>query len=362
MKRLLILIFASPFITFAQHYTPWEFHYYDLTFKSTIYNGDYLLDQAVLDTDANQIIRTVKTGRKSYQTTFFLNDKHRVQRIEHPNGVTQYSYEKDTLLRAVQIEGKKGVRYFNMEYREGQRVLTQEFYKNELVSLRTNNFDSDGRLIHASLDYPKKRKSTSIFREYAGDELKRTQHYKNGKVIRVLDYTCKPEGENQAVAATSTVCNYREESNDGSFIVYTKNERKKGVILIKQYYSADSTLFRVETLKNDSVVLSRQDIDGYNNTLVYYKEDGSVRSKRVKTFENNINTSLTYNARGKITRMEEIVLGENNQILERKSSHNGSKRQLYTSQYTYDSEDRLISEKRLKRDKLLWEKEYSYVN
>lgn len=362
LRYTLTITLFLPLLTFSQDYSTFEFYHYDAAFNHTIFNGDYKMEEKVRDENVQKMTKAFHYKGKTNRTEYTFNDHHRISAIEYSNGgYYQYNYLNDTVLSEVEINGKKGVRHFNLEYNNGRLINTKETFNNELVSLKSQHFDQSGRVIHTTLNYPKKRKSVSIFRVFEGDQLKQIQHYKNGKVVRFLDYSCKPQGEEMKSAVTAQVCEYQEEANDGSFIKYTRDERKTGVYLVKKFYTSDATLYQVESFMNDTVLISRQEIDGYNNTLAYFKKDGSIRSKTVKSEEENVFKSTTFNSKGKVVKFEEIEYNANRQILSKKNSSNGKSRKTYSSEYTYNSDGLLVNEKRFKGDKLLWESEYEYV-
>ncbi|MES2590072.1 MAG: hypothetical protein V4622_13920 [Bacteroidota bacterium] len=189
---------------------------------------------------------TDKKGRVSSGKLTF-NSSGKLVSSKYPKFERQSTYLNDTIETARFTNRKGKTEEFKKTYENGKVVLDERFKKGKLVS-RTENTYSNKNLINAKLLHKgKKFEMRYTFNE--DNKLTRSEYYKKGKLKQSWVYECKPEGQILASNKTeliSSKCEYREESADGSYVIFTRSIKEKKPYLNKQTYNKDSIRVKEE--------------------------------------------------------------------------------------------------------------------
>ncbi len=273
-----------------------------------------------------------KKSKKPTVINYTFNEFGKVSKRETPKSSTEISYIQDTLPSAMKVTGKNE-RFTTMRYVDNKKVLQETFGPKKLISRTVIQYNTDDKIIFSSVT----AKSTfSMSYEYEGKKLSNQRFMKNNRIKKEWDYHCKPEGESVEEKNLSTVCNYVEESNDGSYINFSRKEEKGKVILSKTYFTKDSVWFKSESFKDET-------------TLTYST-----------TKSDDVSESKWYNSKGKVTSQHTTRFDSQKRVVEQQSARGNGLKKVYSTYYSYDEKGMLLSEKGTYNGKKIREESYVY--
>lgn len=313
MKRL-ILCLLFPFCTFSQDIyfdEPYailkeiEGSFSYMRFSSYFYD-DWEQEKAIKKAGVKEIKlhRIDKKGKihnstKQYnQAGRFIYGLHEDSKIEEKK---EYLY--DTLQTYRSLKTKKHFTEYKTTYTDTKKSKQQKWKNGKLVHEVSFNYTSFGKI--ASSCVTKKGKNYEMHYEYnAENKLEKSTYLVNGKVKRVWNHSCKPEGEtakNPKVEVLSSACVYREENNDGSYAIFERTIRDNKPHLIKKSYTKDSLLIGTYSYVKDSILYKAVVTDGKCSVESNYKTKNQKIYKQVKyCYQNKYINEYQWIKRGKL--------------------------------------------------------------
>ena len=313
MNKSILLLVSLVFLCFSS-----------LSQKSVIFNGIYTFTHPLLFNENNEMLKTFQLDkghgveeqkdiqfRKSnkIKKTTISNPKSKEDRAFTYNengrlkGFEQFrkgkriksitiDYINDSLFSKVKDVDKKGnsIEYI-YTYTDNNHINTCEILinndlklKRELTYVGNNKIAKDHKIFYNR----KKEKHVITENEYyENGDLKKTTHIKNGKIIRVYEYECKPEGEEVKPTKTnSDVCIWEDERNDGSYTRYVRTQNKKSVYLNVFTFNKDSVLVDYKSFVNEDRKVSHT-IYGKHHTTYQYFRKNKLNYSTTTTFGEN---------------------------------------------------------------------------
>lgn len=267
------------------------------------------------------------------------NPKGRLTEIKNKKSNKYLVYENDSLLINY-IEVNKTPQNFNYSYQKGHFTGYQKYKNGKLISELIITYNDKGKVTSRLTKKGKNLKKTSEQKTfyYADGKIQKSQTFINGKLKREYIYECKPEGEIVDVKKVdnASVCTWKEERNDGSYINYVRSIEEKDTYLWKGTFDKDSNLIASERLLNDTI--------------------------KVHSFEKKGNTEITnhYNKKGKLTYTFTLIFNDSHFLIERQNRY-GRKMELHKSINEYDEKGMLTKTINSHEDKILSTVEYNHI-
>lgn len=354
---LILILFISQ-TTFAQFYGGALYHLKNPNVQFSYwkyYDSDYSDEnEGLLNTKKRKnlgikeisIKRTDKKGRYfCYKLTY--NNAGKLLTSKSKKYERQSTYLNDTIETSRFTNRKGKTEEFKKVFENGRVILDERFEKGKLVS-RTENTYLNKNLVNAQLLHKgKKYEMRYTFNE--DNKLTRSEFYKKGKLNQSWVYECKPEGQILASNKTeliSSKCEYREESADGSYSVFTRTISEGKPYLTKQTYSKDSIKISEERFFKDSILTYRSTLKIGETNTEYFNKKGKLTGGRKSIYNNETKTNqdYVYRRKGKLKRLEITKyneLGQNTLI----EQYRGKKQKLqYMRIKKYDEKGNNILE------------------
>lgn len=250
-------------------------------------------------------VQLINKGKDQITRIYSYNVKGRLTQIKSFNkknevqGITTLSYTKDSLLSEyIQINKKKKETKFIYQYDENGRFLSNQKIKGgKIQSELIKTYNAQGDVTSRLNKYGRKLKHSSENKSYynTNNDLVKTEYYLNGKLKNVYNYDCKPEGEKEAVkkVKSSDICEWTEESRDGSYKVYSRTTHKKRMYLNIMKYNKDSILIESNRFLNDSTLVYHSLHFENSNSYSNYNKKGVLKYFNSNTFNENGNLILS---------------------------------------------------------------------
>ena len=260
--------------------------------------------------------------------------------------IVNLSYTNDSLLSEYNSEykKKKGPK-FTYQYDENGRFLSNQKIKNgKIKNELIKTYNEQGEVTSRLHKYGRKLKHSSENKSYynTNNDLVKTEYYLNGKLKNVYNYDCKPEGEKEAVkkVKNSDICEWTEESRDGSYKVYYRTTNKKRMYLNINKFSKDSVLIESNRFLNDSILVNHSFNFENTRTNSRYNKKGKLRSFYSNTSDSEGNIILStrvnyWGSRRAYTHMTENKYDEKGLITETILSNRKSKPNSINYYYTF---------------------------
>jgi len=311
MKTILFILIASA----SSAQTIYSSSYWNLKhFESSVKQGTILDDfnfsqRNLTDEIKENKVKTITTTTQHKKSKSVNNATYNSQGLivkRSMNGKKfwyniEADYIHDTLLANAKIERKKTTAKIEVRYNDGNLTNYNLWQNGKLYLSHQLNYTDDNKL--ASHVYLLKKKSALLTNSYDNSELIDTKYFEKNKLIKHWTYTCDDAGEQvikaNAKESTST-CKYKEESNDGTFIVYNRDIKNGEVTLSKSYFAADSLFLKRETFKDDSILISTFIKDGNTNVHTTFRK-GKKQYKSTWVYNENqqILSQKSYNFKKK---------------------------------------------------------------
>jgi hypothetical protein len=235
-----------------------------------------------------KVITTRKVGNKSYKTSYTFNELGKVTKVEGKDYTHSFSYINDSLISAIDFVSKKGTRRTEIKYVDNKKVLEETFEDGRLLSRIVIQYDDQDRVIFSSIDA---KNTYSMAYTYGDKKLSWQRFMKNDKVLKEWDYSCKTEGSLVADKNQESICNYTQESNDGSRIEFSRRAQNGTVYLYKDYFNASSKKVKSEVYRDEKILVSRTEINELTkaNETNYYNEKGEILDKSMAKIDDRGN-------------------------------------------------------------------------
>jgi hypothetical protein len=280
-------------------------------------------------------VTPINKGKDQATTIYSYNEQGRLSQIKRfdENNELRYlttlKYTRDSLLSEyIGIDKKKRETKYLYKYDENGRFISNQQVKHGTVKGELIcTYNAKGKVTSRLHKYGRKLKYSSETKNYynANDDLVKTESYYKGKLKNVYNYDCKPEGEKEVEldkkVTSSDICEWTEESRDGSYKVYFRTTNEKRMYLNINKYNKDSVLIESNRFLNDSILVNH-----------------SLNFENTRSYSN-------YNKKGKLLHFNSSTSNEKGDlILSTRVSYWGS-RKAYTNmtENKYD-EQGLISE------------------
>lgn len=293
MKTNIFTIIFSLFIALsASSQSYWSVLYYfkngQKTGPSSWFNDDYsesieglqtAKDRKELGVKQVNLTRTYK-GKES-TTSIECNAQGRLIHSKNDNFERTSTYLNDSLEinRVIVDHGKTSV--LKRTYNEQGKMLLEENWEEGKLKTKIENTYNGNQISNAKLFY--KGDHYEMKYEFNEDQtLTRSDFYKNNKLKQSWNYSCRPEGEALMASKNemiSSKCEFKDESADGSYAIYTRTIRNGNIQLIKETFSKDSIRLLQEIFHDDTILVSKVEYN-QNETIHYSYRKGKVYGVR----------------------------------------------------------------------------------
>ncbi|MFN5416794.1 MAG: hypothetical protein ACK5B9_07025 [Flavobacteriia bacterium] len=330
---------------------------------------------------------TDKKGRIS-NVKLTYNDYGRLLTSKSKRFERKSVYQNDTIETYRYTKYKKNSEEFKKVFNEQGKVLVDERFENGKLVSKTENTYVNSFLVNAKLLH--KGKLYEMKYTYNSEnKLIKTEFFKKGKLKQSWVYECKPEGQllaSNKKEMISSKCEFREESADGSYAVFTRTIRDGKPFLDKETFSRDSILMKQEYFVYDTILTYRRTI-GNNTELkeqfrkgklkivdksVFNEEHkcveqskfrkGKLKSRFIYNYDGNGNQTLIERSwKGKLKFMQISKYdAQGNKVLDEYTHRKD--RKITSKQVCEFNENGTLKSKQYFSDgKLTFHKEYEYV-
>lgn len=300
MRNLLLLIALFPFLGWAQR-SMQQFYQMNSMNQPFEFNS---LENSVTTKQLRkrlhiQEIQAVSTDSKGKQQTSVstFNSKGRLTEFHSKKFTMFKTYVDDTLESSVQTNNRGKDYQVESTYSNGLLVKRTFSTNKKPTSAIEFTYTSFNKVSTSKMQ--KGRKTYEIVNTYNSDnKLTRTVYNIQGKLKKEWVYECKPEGEMVASknVAVSSVCSFREESADGSYVIFTRSLRDGIPYLNKQVFSKDSVLILIQSFYKDSILTWERKIEPLVETTIQCKKSGKFYTKNVlqKDAEGNVISNMYF--------------------------------------------------------------------
>lgn len=347
MKKNLFFTITCVFCTtcfFAQ--TPYvylsdniELHFYKLEYGISLEDEKVVAKRA--ETKLKQTNFTSRNKKNKIEGEGYVtyNEKGRLAEIKNDKTSRHLVYENDSLLINY-IEIDKKPENANYSYQNGRFTGYQKYKNGRLSSELIVTYNTDGkvtsRLTKKGKNLKKSNEQKTFY--YPDGKIQRSQTFINGKLKREYVYECKPEGEIVDVKKidNTSVCTWKDERNDGSYINYARYTEEKETYLWKGTFDKDSNLIASERLLNDTI--------------------------KIYSFEKKGNEEISnnYNKKGKLTYSSVSIFNDSHILVERQTRY-GRKMKMHKSINQYDEKGMLTKTINSREGEILSVVEYNHI-
>lgn len=261
------------------------------------YNDEHRYYYAPLKKRVEQNISKIKIttidgkGKKNEYIQQF-NPKGKLIYSNNPSAKFEYKaeYLNDTLMTYSYSKDKKGnTNESKITYTNG-KIKTYESFKNGKRELSESYTYSSSNKILTSLVIDKKNHKREMNFEYnEEDKLKKSTYFIDGKLKKVWNYECKPQGEIIVASKeeeTSSRCQFRSENNDGSYSIFTRTIKKEIPYLSEMKYTADSVYYESNDYIKDTILKTKWEIDKQWHIITNYNKGKITFQYHTKYNEN----------------------------------------------------------------------------
>ena len=278
-------------------------------------------------------VQLINKGKDQITTVYSYNVQGRLTQIKsfdknnELRHLTTLSYTRDSLLSEyIGIDKKKKETKFIYQYDENGRFLSNQKIKGgKIKSELIKTYNSEGKVTSRLHKYGRNLKHSSENKSFynTNNDLVKTEYCLNGKLKNVYNYDCKPEGEKETdkKVKSSDICEWTEESRDGSYEVYSRTTNKKRMYLNISKYNKDSVFIESSQFLNDSILVHHSFNFEKTSSYSSYNKKGKLNYFHSMTSDNNGNLILStrinhWNSRRAYTNMQENKYDEKGLISE----------------------------------------------
>lgn len=263
-----------------------------------------------------------KKGKAMNPSISSYNKQGRIISQQSKNSIKNYTYLYDTIQIKLENTFKNKVYVNETSYENGKLITVKNSRHGKVNNSEKYTYTSFGKIAHSEMtDFEKKKKYEMIYEYDEFDKLRYSAFLTNGKLKKSWNYSCVPEGSlvQAKEIELQSICKFEEQSNDGSYIVFSRSINKGKDFLRKDYFTSDSVMYLSESFENDSILTFRSNYSAYENTFESFSKNGkriyrsTLRFNEAKQLiersysrkENKFTkTALTYNANGTIATIE----------------------------------------------------------
>ena len=329
-----------------------QIHFFNTENGRGIEDSKELKRRVELKLKEYKTVQLINKGKDQITTIYSYNVHGRLTQIKsfdknnELRHQTTLSYIRDSLLSEyISVNKKKKETKFSYQYDENGRFLSNQKIKGgKIKSELIKTYNEQGEVTSRLHKYGRKLKHSSENKSYynTNNDLVKTEYYLNGKLKNVYNYDCKPEGEKEAVkkVKNSDICEWTEESRDGSYKVYYRTTNKKRMYLNINKFSKDSVLIESNRFLNDSILVNHSFNFENTRTNSRYNKKGKLRSFYSNTSDSEGNIILStrvnyWGSRRAYTHMTENKYDEKGLITETILSNRKSKPNSINYYYTF---------------------------
>ncbi len=290
-------------------------------------------------------LRATNKRGKVTESHLTYNQKGRILSSKSPTYERMSTYFNDTL-ESTRLTNRKGkTTEFKINYTPNGKILDEEKYRNGKTISVVHNTYLNNHIVSPEEVYKGKKSALKNTYNESGD-LTKTVYFKNGKIKKSWVYECKPEGELYASVKTeiiSSSCEYKAESADGSYSVYTRTIREGKPYLVQETFSKDSVKTSIKRFENDSI-MTYSWIRNSNSVTEQHFINGKL--KRVETWnydENNHLVSKEFLKKNKLRKTYKFQYDSNGNQTRFEKFKGANKKLSYTTIRSYDAMGNNIS-------------------
>lgn len=239
-------------------------------------------------------------GKVTSKSTISFNSFGRMNSIQRKKSTSTFEYVQDTLpSKTTWIYGKNTT------------VTSRTYTNSKLTSLITlkngkeievNQFTYTDFGKKKSQIFQHKKHEYRIDNEYNSEQkLQKTTYTVDGKVKKLWNYDCKPEGDlvSSKNEIMGSFCKSTEHNADGSYVIINRTVEKGKDYLYKNYYSADSVISSSEKFGSDGKLERRFTYEKGSEEIFFYKKNGDFRYGYIKRYDSDKNVIEHQSFRGK---------------------------------------------------------------
>jgi len=369
MKTLILLFVLAPFFTFSQNEASYVLHrnedsqFYYFFPQSEMYDSEFIKSRS---------IRTFSQTSKNKKGELVLqkidfDEKGVITSISHVKDTMVMFYNSDSMLEKVIVKGKEP-REVSYTYVNGLEVSKRTVKNDELVSILITQYDDQARVLFTSLQNGKKLKDNYLLNySYNRGKLQAQTFFKNGKLSNQWDYTCSDEGKEKKKEKTIQFCEYIEESNDASYIIYKRrlyeNKKSQHISLSKYFYTKDSVLYKFQRLGRDNKIYKEIVYQAHSTNEKEFDHKGRLTKSRIHKKANEIYSVVEkrFNSKGTVIYTKTTIRENDNKL--KTSITNRGKRQNRPYTYTtrYDENGLVTQSANKNKEKITQFLTYEYL-
>lgn len=313
--------------------------FYKIEFGMSLEDKDVLQKREEIKLKQTNFTYRNKKNKVESHGYVTYNSKGHLTEIKNKKTSRHLIYENDSLLINY-IEINKTPKNSNYSYKNGHFTGYQKYKNGKLISELIVTYNEQGKVTSRLTKKGKNLKKSSEQKTFyhPDGKIQKSQTFVNKKLKREYIYECKPEGEIADVKKVdnTSVCTWKDEKNDGSYINYARYTEEKETYLWKGTFDKDSNLIASERLLNDTI--------------------------KIYSFEKKGNTEITnnYNKKGKLTYSNISIFNDSHFLVERQSRY-GKKLELHRSINEYDEKNMLTKTINFHEEKILSTIEYNHI-
>ncbi|TNE55652.1 MAG: hypothetical protein EP338_02440 [Bacteroidetes bacterium] len=306
-----------------------------------------------------------KRGKKdSFQKTSTFNRLGKTLQIKREKSLLEYQYENDSLPIYICNQWKKRKIETKITYNRNHPVLIEKYAKGKLSSSILRSFNEHGKLLYSIWIDGRMTREVRYTYDESGRKT-RTLQFRNGKLKKSWIHECKEEGElaSNKKELLSSVCEYREESADGSFTIFQRSIRNGKSFLLKQHFNRDTVKLSSEYFVHDTVLISSNhyNIETRTWTNQNFKK-GKLTQKGivVRDEKNRIIKSEWYNGKNELFRRESNEWSEDNRIGIRIVESGKKLKHKKRTENKFNEQGIIVQSSTFQNDRLTREHKYNY--
>ncbi|MGV3630892.1 MAG: hypothetical protein ACO1O6_06790 [Bacteroidota bacterium] len=305
-----------------------------------------------------------KKGKKNVSELEF-NPKGRLIHSKNQTGKFEYkaSFLSDTLEVYSSSTSRKQTTEMKREFTNGLKTQEEKIkngkrdYRLE-ISYNTSGKISESRVL-------RKNKRYKMCYEYNTEgKLAKNTYFKNDKLIKSWNYECKPEGALEASNKNemiSSKCEYRQESSDGSYIVYERTLMHGKPYLHEKKFTRDSVLYETNDYVRDSIRTKSWYKNGdWDNTVYYRKGNIRYQTKYKRNAKGQLLEYQYFRKNGLSSSFKNTYDADGNCILQERFTPRQEK-PTYILKLTFNANGTMQSEEVYNKGKLAYQQFYAYT-
>ncbi|MCE3294999.1 MAG: hypothetical protein K0R65_713 [Crocinitomicaceae bacterium] len=266
-------------------------------------------------------------GKKGKKTVTEMEFNSKGYLLSSKNPANKYEFQarfQDDSLQVYSLsKRKKSSTEIKREFSKGNKIKEEKLKNGKRDYLLEIAYTNSGKISQSTV-LRKNDRYKMLYEYNSDDKLKKNTYFKNDKLRKSWNYECKAEGALEASNKTELIssrCEYKEESSDGSYILYERTLNEGTPYLSEKKFTKDSVMYEWNNYVNDSILKRSWHKSGeWENEVTYRK--GKIRYQ----------TKFRSNSKG--------------QILE--YQHFSKNAMIFPYKNTYDSNGNCVLQERFK--------------